>query len=420
MKNKGFTLIELLAVIVVLAVIMIIATTSVNETVKTTRAKAFSSSFKILEKDIKNKVIADELKACNSNPNDNVPDCSDYYDISSDDYDMSITDDVDGYVFTLIGKKGGKFNNMVLTDKICPLEGACFNETGISVLIDKDGNFIANTDYDNHIEIEVAGNIEVKVGNSVDLSEGIIVTYDGNVVSDTDIGITCDNSNSYVLNNNVITAYLEGNLNCKYTVKYERDNNVFKDSKNVTVKIIPWADTRKAFKDYDEPIVYRYKNPNQDHNIGYSFEHFSGVNRVASLNYQNDYVIGCFKLNNLGNGSNLSNYKKLRITYQNRNNLVNLSQNYAFKLSNGCPFENLVDSNNPEYYRQLFNDNEIKTYTKASNDEQVWGTYDISLAGVNSTNDYYLIAFLRHDGASTNVVHYSPQLTLLMTYFENN
>ena len=123
LKNKkGFTLIELLAVIVVLAIIMVIATQQVTKAIDTARSSSFDSSYKMIVKEIKNKIAEKQLGhsvviECDDTAadDDDSNDCSKVYDISKDDYTMKVTEEkndkgkITGYKITLDGK--GKFAN---------------------------------------------------------------------------------------------------------------------------------------------------------------------------------------------------------------------------------------------------------------------------------------------------------------------
>lgn len=142
-NNKGFTLIELLAVIVVLAIIMVIATQQVNKTIKKSRANSFVSSYKMIVKEMKSRMAmsglgeGDAIECTGNN-------CLTSYDISKDDYEMTVekvekNDDV-SYTLTLTGK--GKFDNMGLeTGNVkCPVTGACSGGQTIKVNIDENGH----------------------------------------------------------------------------------------------------------------------------------------------------------------------------------------------------------------------------------------------------------------------------------------
>lgn len=144
LKNKkGFTLIELLAVIVVLAIIMVIATQQVNSTIKKSRANSFVSSYKMIVKEIKSRMAMSALESgttieCNKDT------CPSSYDISAEDYEMTVVKIDDSYILTLKGT--GKFENMSLGtesgDVKCPVTDACENGQKITVKINSDGTVV--------------------------------------------------------------------------------------------------------------------------------------------------------------------------------------------------------------------------------------------------------------------------------------
>ncbi|MEG2351453.1 MAG: prepilin-type N-terminal cleavage/methylation domain-containing protein [Bacilli bacterium] len=115
-NNKGFTLVELLAVIVVLAIIMVIATTQVNKAISSARTDSFVSSYKMILREVKNRMAMDGLGdtlsvSCTTTT------CAESYDISSNDYILEITDHLEatskvGYDVKLAAKAGGKFANV--------------------------------------------------------------------------------------------------------------------------------------------------------------------------------------------------------------------------------------------------------------------------------------------------------------------
>ena len=114
LNKKGFTLIELLAVIVVLAIIMVIAATQVGKAINNARKGSFESSYKMIVKEVKNRILQSDVNvsttiACDDNGS---PKCSAIYDISENDYEMSITDSSGKYIISISGK--GKFDGLDL------------------------------------------------------------------------------------------------------------------------------------------------------------------------------------------------------------------------------------------------------------------------------------------------------------------
>lgn len=111
MNKKGFTLIELLAVIVVLAIVMVIATQKITDVVNNSRANAFISSYKSIIKQVKTNIVADpDSIACK-----NTDECKSLYDISTNDYELSVVLTNDTYNVHLTVTSSGKFKNLDLT-----------------------------------------------------------------------------------------------------------------------------------------------------------------------------------------------------------------------------------------------------------------------------------------------------------------
>ena len=153
MKNnkKGFTLIELLAVIVVLAIIMVIATGQVTKTINDARKNSFTSSYKMIIKEIKNRIVESDMDmtsrevVCYKSGDQTltVANCLSSYDLSVDDYELKVEDASSAYKVTLTGKANGKFANVdydnanngtpnVPTDDVtgdCPVSNACTDGT---------------------------------------------------------------------------------------------------------------------------------------------------------------------------------------------------------------------------------------------------------------------------------------------------
>ena len=152
MKNnkKGFTLIELLAVIVVLAIIMVIATGQVTKTINDARKNSFTSSYKMIIKEIKNRIVESDMDmtsrevVCYEGDTDT---CLVDYDLSADDYVLKVENDNNNnkYKVTFAGKTNGKFANVDYsndtTNGDCPIKGACYENDGTS----KDEADILNT-----------------------------------------------------------------------------------------------------------------------------------------------------------------------------------------------------------------------------------------------------------------------------------
>ena len=140
LKNKkGFTLVELLAVIVVLAIIMVIAVTQVNSTIKKSRTNSFISSYKMLVKEIKSRMAMEGLgDAATTIACADAATCATLYDISSSDYEMTVTADGANYKLNLKGI--GKFANMADLVANCPVASACpAGGQEINVTIDSNG-----------------------------------------------------------------------------------------------------------------------------------------------------------------------------------------------------------------------------------------------------------------------------------------
>lgn len=111
MNKKGFTLIELLAVIVVLAIVMVIATQKITDVVNNSRANAFISSYKSIIKQIKTNIVADPDSIACKDTNE----CKSLYDISTNDYGLSVVLTNDTYNVHLTVTSSGKFKNLDLT-----------------------------------------------------------------------------------------------------------------------------------------------------------------------------------------------------------------------------------------------------------------------------------------------------------------
>lgn len=111
MNKKGFTLIELLAVIVVLAIVMVIATQKITDVVNNSRANAFISSYKSIIKQIKTNIVADPDSIACKDTNE----CKSLYDISTNDYGLSVVLNNDTYNVHLTVTSSGKFKNLDLT-----------------------------------------------------------------------------------------------------------------------------------------------------------------------------------------------------------------------------------------------------------------------------------------------------------------
>mgnify|MGYP002660938606 FL=1 len=111
MNKKGFTLIELLAVIVVLAIVMVIATQKITDVVNNSRANAFISSYKSIIKQVKTNIVADPDSIACKDTNE----CKSLYDISTNDYGLSVVLTNDTYNVHLTVTSSGKFKNLDLT-----------------------------------------------------------------------------------------------------------------------------------------------------------------------------------------------------------------------------------------------------------------------------------------------------------------
>ena len=110
-NKKGFTLIELLAVIVVLAIVMVIATQKITDVVNNSRANAFISSYKSIIKQVKTNIVADPDSIACKDTNE----CKSLYDISTNDYGLSVVLTNDTYHVHLTVTTSGKFKNLDLT-----------------------------------------------------------------------------------------------------------------------------------------------------------------------------------------------------------------------------------------------------------------------------------------------------------------
>ena len=111
MNKKGFTLIELLAVIVVLAIVMVIATQKITDVVNSSRSNAFISSYKSIIKQVKTNIVADPDSIACKDTNE----CKSLYDISTNDYGLSVVLTNDTYNVHLTVTSSGKFKNLDLT-----------------------------------------------------------------------------------------------------------------------------------------------------------------------------------------------------------------------------------------------------------------------------------------------------------------
>ena len=152
MKNnkKGFTLIELLAVIVVLAIIMVIATGQVTKTINDARKNSFTSSYKMIIKEIKNRIVESDMDMTSRevvcyDSSTSTDTCLVDYDLSADDYVLKVEDNTTNYKVTFAGKTNGKFANVDYSNDAstgdCPIIGACYESDGVS----KDDADILNT-----------------------------------------------------------------------------------------------------------------------------------------------------------------------------------------------------------------------------------------------------------------------------------
>lgn len=110
-NEKGFTLIELLAVIVVLAIVMVIATQKITDVVNKSRSNAFISSYKSIIKQVKTNIVADPDSIACKDTNE----CKSLYDISTNDYGLSVVLTNDTYNVHLTVTSTGKFKKLDLT-----------------------------------------------------------------------------------------------------------------------------------------------------------------------------------------------------------------------------------------------------------------------------------------------------------------
>ena len=164
LNKKGFTLIELLAVIVVLAIIMVIAATQVGKAIETARNGAFESSYKMIIKEIKNKVLENDIASGSETIACTGDDCNTIYDLSKD-YSLTVTKigSTNNYAVVLKpAASNSKFSNINIK---CPVS-SCFSSS--------------TTGNANVVGVKVDSEAKVTV-----LSTTEMATYDSNVKATT-------------------------------------------------------------------------------------------------------------------------------------------------------------------------------------------------------------------------------------------
>ncbi len=114
MNKKGFTLIELLAVIVVLAIVMVIATQKITDVVNSSRSNAFILSYKSVVKQVKDSYTMGDSPICPQTKNGKEITCSEMYDVTDGDYELTVKDSGNDFEVILKTKKGGKFEHLNL------------------------------------------------------------------------------------------------------------------------------------------------------------------------------------------------------------------------------------------------------------------------------------------------------------------
>ena len=143
LNKKGFTLIELLAVIVILAIIMVIATQSVTKAIENSRLNAFESSYKMIVKEVKSKIMEKQLDSSITVECDS--DCYTKYGISSEDYNMIIGENSGNYLISISGK--GKFDGLDLNSIVSDIsDNASVVGDNIAMAINSTGKELVLTD----------------------------------------------------------------------------------------------------------------------------------------------------------------------------------------------------------------------------------------------------------------------------------
>lgn len=113
-NKKGFTLIELLAVIVVLAIVMVIATQKITDVVNSSRSNAFILSYKSVVKQVKDTYTMGDNPICPQTKDNKTISCSEMYDVTDGDYELTVNESTDSFEVVLKTKKGGKFEHLDL------------------------------------------------------------------------------------------------------------------------------------------------------------------------------------------------------------------------------------------------------------------------------------------------------------------
>lgn len=252
MKKRGFTLVELLAVIVLLAIISAIAATTISGVIKKTKINSFLSSFKILNKSLKDKIaLGDTNVECDDKKNDNK--CSSIYEYDEDTYEMEVKkNDSDVYISRLFPKKTGLLSNAfdnVLSfvdvfdsdgKSVCNINNDILVKcadinlikktiNGNSYLVEADDNEYDVIDYDSYIEeYEPLLEFIEKIKNYGNKQEILCSDFDFRENND------CRNKLEYNNNNYIVAIVKPYDKYFVYIQLYNSKNNISKWNFNDT------------------------------------------------------------------------------------------------------------------------------------------------------------------------------------------